>query len=106
MIIMHPHRVARGRMLQNHIAKAFIHPLIRFPFLPVEAGELAEVVEERPERGVAKSVVVLIDVVLRQKKRDAAMLSEQAPLCFLSLLPRELFARHPRPSDPFAVARL
>ena len=69
MVVMHPYGIVRICVLYDEVAKLVIHPLIGFPQVFVVHGIVWKVVEERPNRPVAKSVVVAVNLSLGKENR-------------------------------------
>ncbi len=73
VIVVNPDDVAGLDHFHHGVAELLVHPLINVPCLRVVVHEVVEVVEERPEGVVAESVVVVLDVVRREKDRVALL---------------------------------
>ena len=77
VVVLDPQRVARARFCQCYLAESFVHAPVCLPFFLVEAGELGEPVEQRPDGRVGEALVVGFGVAVVQEHRAAIALVER-----------------------------
>ena len=96
LVVLHPHGRAGLGAFDNSLRKTFIDLAVCFPPLFVELGGDDQVVVERPQGGVGKSLVELLEVCLRQGHRVQAQTFE--------LHGGKLVVDGPRPTHPHTIA--
>ena len=105
VVVVHPHDVARLRLLHDDVGEALVDRLVLTPLLLVEAAAVDEVVAQRPERAVGEAVVVALHLFLGERHLAQR---ELRPLTGHLEAPRVLYAALPRlglrlPGDPHAA---
>ena len=77
VVVLDPQRVAGARFGQRCLAEPFVHAPVGLPFFFVEACELGEPVEQRPDGRVGEALVVGFGVAVVQEHRAAIALVER-----------------------------
>ena len=77
VVVLDPQRVAGARFGQHCLAEPFVHAPVGLPFFFVEACELGEPVEQRPDGRVGEALVVGFGVAVVQEHRAAIALVER-----------------------------
>ncbi len=95
LVVVYPHHGAVGCRARGRLGESTVDPHVRLPPFAVERRRRDDVVVERPERVVRETLVVLLELRLRERHRDdrdAAVLERL-----------ELAIGDARPADPRAV---
>ena len=100
MIVVHPYQRAAPRIVRHRSRKALVDPFVRPPGARIHRRPAHEIVQERPERAVGESRVVLRDVTGAQGDppiTDRPLLRHRE-----AARSRDLLFRHADPAAPHA----
>ena len=103
MVILYPHHRILANLLANNLSKAHIGHAVCEPVFLVEIHFTGMVMEERPEDGVRKAVIVTVCDVVVEVYCLTRVLFHKTLVDYDSVLWRDV---EPRPADPSETHRL